>query len=667
LGVYMHYHGQKKKAYEAFKQALIYAKKSSDFSILPTAYNNMAITFSDPFKAKEYYQTAFEYAVKLEDYSTTYVLLHNLSELMENEEFMNTVGENKNLLFEKEIARGALRTFLYFYYSLIISCHERNELNKFKNFYKFLKSIECDETNSFFNSYSYFIVLSKIIIGGYKDYFNEIINLLGKVSNYHFDLVVESIMKWVFIYLDESKKIKILNKIIKNGKEKLEKSHLLTYKIFKKILKEEDIDIEQFFQNIKNKPEYDTAYFHILLHYSKILKTNKNEEYQKYLSFVCKKIKAVKNRYQSEDLFEKTYYRVLVDKIKNSFPEEYSKIFKEKESLIIRNIDYEKYINNMYFNNKRNTEDYIKIFLKNCLRITNFDRAIFYEKKDDEFAELENYNPNPFLYGEYDECDFEKHLKDIENKILIKNVNRKFVNVEKILIIPIIDFDKYKRYKYQKENKNKSMLSSSEKDYMLGLLYLDRVNGAKIGTPKYILKFIQIFFNEYWNRYISYEKYIKDDLTGLLLKNVFLKKVSRYIYEKTNQNKKNLSFLLLDIDDFKEVNDTYGHQKGDEILKKLARIIEVATRDTDLVGRYGGEEFIIALKGTNKSSAYKVAERIRKTVQKKRLMGNLRELTVSIGISSYPLDSKWIEEIINKADNALYRAKDKGKNRVEVI
>jgi diguanylate cyclase (GGDEF)-like protein len=125
--------------------------------------------------------------------------------------------------------------------------------------------------------------------------------------------------------------------------------------------------------------------------------------------------------------------------------------------------------------------------------------------------------------------------------------------------------------------------------------------------------------------------------------------------------------LLLDIDNFKEINDKYGHQKGDEILKKLAWIIKKATRDTDLVGRYGGEEFIIALNETPKSSAYEVAERIRQTIQKKQLMGNLRELTVSIGISSYPQDSKWIEEIINKADDALYEAKDKGKNRVEVF
>ncbi|TYB30295.1 MAG: GGDEF domain-containing protein [Candidatus Mcinerneyibacterium aminivorans] len=663
----MHYHGQKKKAYEAFKQALIYAKKSSDFSILPTAYNNMAITFSDPLKAREYYKTAFDYAYKLEDYSTAYVLIHNLSELMGNEKFLGIVEKNKNFLFEKEIARGSLRTFLYFYYSLIISCHQKNELKKFNGFYKFLKSIDCEKSNSFYNSYSYFIILSKIILEGYKDYFDEIQNLLKKVSNYHFDLVVDSIIKWIFVYLDKSKKIKILDEIIKNGKEKLEKQHFSTYKILKKILKKEKIDYNQLLRKIENKPEYDTAYFHILLHYSKILKTNKKEEYQKYLSFVCKKIKAIKNRYKSENLFKKTYYKMLFDKIKKSFPEEYHKIFEENENLIIRDIDYEKYINDMYFNDKRNTKKYMDVFLKNCLKITNFDRAIFYEKKDDDFVELKRYIQNPFLYGDYDLCDFRKYLEDIENNILIRDINKKFVDIEKILIIPIIDFDKYKRYKYTKENKNKSILSTSEKDYLLGILYLDRINGAKIGTPKYILKFIQIFFNEYWNRYVSYEKYIKDDLTGLLLKNVFLKKVSESIYESTGQNKRHLSFLLLDIDNFKEINDKYGHQKGDEILKKLAWIIKKATRDTDLVGRYGGEEFIIALNETPKSSAYEVAERIRQTIQKKQLMGNLRELTVSIGISSYPQDSKWIEEIINKADDALYEAKDKGKNRVEVF
>lgn len=132
-----------------------------------------------------------------------------------------------------------------------------------------------------------------------------------------------------------------------------------------------------------------------------------------------------------------------------------------------------------------------------------------------------------------------------------------------------------------------------------------------------------------------------------------------------------LCLFMIDIDDFKRVNDTFGHQVGDHALKVLARLLSTLTRQTDYVARYGGEEFAVVLPGTNKQKALVVAERIRRGVAARRFQPtgveeNIR-LTVSIGVAGYPEDAKEPKELIFKADNAFYAAKAAGKNCVKAF
>jgi diguanylate cyclase (GGDEF)-like protein len=122
------------------------------------------------------------------------------------------------------------------------------------------------------------------------------------------------------------------------------------------------------------------------------------------------------------------------------------------------------------------------------------------------------------------------------------------------------------------------------------------------------------------------------------------------------------SLLLLDIDNFKAINDTMGHQKGDEILFEFADLLESSKRDLDICSRFGGEEFIVLLPHTDMDEALIIAERIREKIERK-FSGN-SGLTASIGISNCPKSSKTLKDIIKKADEALYRSKNLGKNRV---
>ncbi len=133
--------------------------------------------------------------------------------------------------------------------------------------------------------------------------------------------------------------------------------------------------------------------------------------------------------------------------------------------------------------------------------------------------------------------------------------------------------------------------------------------------------------------------------------------ISRY-----KRCKEPFSLLMLDIDHFKNINDTHGHNVGDKVLKRLCRLISNNIRKTDKIGRWGGEEFIIILENTKEEEAFLIAEKFRKMVCEHKLEDKY-SITVSIGVAQYEeLESK--EDLIKKVDEALYRAKEKGRNQV---
>lgn len=160
---------------------------------------------------------------------------------------------------------------------------------------------------------------------------------------------------------------------------------------------------------------------------------------------------------------------------------------------------------------------------------------------------------------------------------------------------------------------------------------------------------------------------ITDGLTGLYNHRFFIDGVKIEI-ERAERYNHNFSLLILDVDQFKHYNDTHGHPKGDEILSGIATLIRKTVRSTDLACRYGGEEFSVILPETGKSAATALAERLREAISEYpfpfRETQPMGAITVSIGVASYPADDKNTDELIRKADDALYRAKEGGRNRV---
>ncbi len=202
------------------------------------------------------------------------------------------------------------------------------------------------------------------------------------------------------------------------------------------------------------------------------------------------------------------------------------------------------------------------------------------------------------------------------------------------------------------------------KKRIIGYVYLDstnvinRFNEVTFNQAKSFVNLIYVFIDNYNLKKLS----TIDKLTGVYLRK-FIEQQFAIQMSISRQQGYCLSVIMLDIDKFKNVNDTYGHRKGDEILSKIGELLLKSVRNTDYVGRYGGEEFIILLPETDSVSGFKVAEKIRTLIQNSKLLGEEMPLTVSLGVSTYPDDGANEEELVEKADQALYYSKNNGRNQ----
>ncbi len=150
---------------------------------------------------------------------------------------------------------------------------------------------------------------------------------------------------------------------------------------------------------------------------------------------------------------------------------------------------------------------------------------------------------------------------------------------------------------------------------------------------------------------------IRDYLTGMYNRRLFMTALEKEFY-RSKRYKTPMALIMIDIDDFKEVNDKHGHQYGDRILQTVGEIIRRQSRDADVAARYGGEEFIVLTHGTETEHASRLADRLRVAISESGV-------TVSCGVAHYPNEnSRFPDDLIRLSDEALYEAKKKGKNQV---
>ncbi len=224
---------------------------------------------------------------------------------------------------------------------------------------------------------------------------------------------------------------------------------------------------------------------------------------------------------------------------------------------------------------------------------------------------------------------------------------------------------------------------TSELDYVLiqdlGSTNGTLVNGVKVQRHKLqdgdriqignltVLKFnfvdeIEDSFNEQ-----LYNAANKDYLTQIYNKKYFLDRLKmEFSYSKRHHTP--LSLMMFDLDNFKKINDTFGHLAGDQILKQFAHEINFIKRHEDLFARYGGEEFILLLRGTNQDAAVVIAEKIRKRIEDHSFKIDKKDVSVttSIGVAAFEQNNmNDYQHLLNSTDQLLYQAKEKGRNQVQ--
>jgi diguanylate cyclase (GGDEF)-like protein len=154
---------------------------------------------------------------------------------------------------------------------------------------------------------------------------------------------------------------------------------------------------------------------------------------------------------------------------------------------------------------------------------------------------------------------------------------------------------------------------------------------------------------------------VTDSLTGLYVRRYFMVKLQEEMHRAERYNKR-LSVIMADLDRFKKINDTYGHDAGDRALKAIGKFLQKNIRDVDAIARYGGEEFVMLIPDADKEDAFCLAERLREKLAKVKFE-DLPPVTISLGIATFPSDGTDLEELIKMADAAMYEAKQQGRNK----
>ncbi|MFH1201277.1 MAG: GGDEF domain-containing protein [Candidatus Omnitrophota bacterium] len=251
-----------------------------------------------------------------------------------------------------------------------------------------------------------------------------------------------------------------------------------------------------------------------------------------------------------------------------------------------------------------------------------------------------------------------KHLAEDELTGVFREIGHKYISFKDIRLIEQSQLNEEELSSYQK-------FSLKIKNEALGYLAVSGLGD----TEKESFGILSSQFALALKRARLYKEIqklaITDSLTAVYTRWYFLERAEEELH-RSLKFELSFSFLMLDIDHFKDCNDKFGHLVGDAVLEELSEVLKGCIRQIDLLGRFGGEEFCILLPETNKKSAYQAAERIRQTVidSEIRAYDEKIKLTVSIGIATFSEDADKLKELIDRSDWALYRAKQTGRNRI---
>lgn len=286
------------------------------------------------------------------------------------------------------------------------------------------------------------------------------------------------------------------------------------------------------------------------------------------------------------------------------------------------------------------------------LLVKNDDTDSFVETKDPLDKELLVKGPaGIYKKDPFDEWimknKFTLFIKNVDDDFRFRNLRKDWILFKSLIALPLF------------ENKR-----------LIGILKFYSKEPDAFGTEDVrLLNYLGDISSSVVENSVLYRKMetlaVVDGLTGLYIRRYFIERLDEEI-KRARQSEAAFSYLMIDIDHFKDCNDTHGHLFGDKVLKLLGEYLKDGLRDVDIIGRYGGEEFAVILPNTNMNGAKFVADRLRDSFSKLVISVNENEhmkLTLSFGGVEYKKGMK-LTEVINKADKALYYSKENGRNRV---
>lgn len=697
-----------KKAMEYFKQGLVLSKEYNLVDSILHFYNNigeMLIRKDNYIEALKYIEKVLEVCNEYNEKSFLFIANVNLasiySKIGEYEKCFENIQIIENALNKGKIKWQDMNRYNFFLleFYFIFSCWDKALLvcDKLKN------------SNLKNNSDEYLIVESmQDLLMCYKKNeidFNRLDNILKKSKK----------MK------SFRNKRQSLFMIIKLSLIFKEKNYAL------KILKEDD-NASKIYSNdyldIKNR------FYHILLvtkdknqllKLKTAVKSKKIYDLEAVIDFNIGNIyykkqqyhKAINSFISSLYIFNKTVYKIPDKKLREKFV--YNNIIKNARQKLNNclfsiygednNINYTNFINKdlkdilkdnklfealmkQYFlidikdinsiqmlidSFSMNYEENLNLILMYAMRVTLVEKGFIAIKKEANYQLLAKHNVNDleddkYIYNIIDyvnksreEIIINTMNGDFDNQIICNKINE---DVTGLICLPIIE----------KRNDNKTYTNIERRKFnyhgenkIVAYLYLEtdklinRINKDIIPILNTLasLAFVNI------DNYNLKVKSSTDKLMGIKNRE-FLEYSFDDILKNVKKEDTLFSIIIADIDKFKNVNDKYGHQKGDKILKEIGSILLNSVRNNDIVGRYGGEEFLIILHNVDEKTAEKIAEKIRLNVGNKNLLGKDNSLTISLGISTYPKHGTQKEELIAKADQALYNAKETGRNKTVI-
>ena len=387
---------------------------------------------------------------------------------------------------------------------------------------------------------------------------------------------------------------------------------------------------------------------------------NKNKQFLDKINEEVKSIKEIEELFKSIDSSDVIKNKNFINSVRN--------LYKFKLPRKIQNVS------DILVNLKTDDNQNIDMINYYFAFITLASRSLIVLDEQKTFKVLSSTNNNTNLSK--DIINIINKVKSTSNPLIISELHDRSYEInllpkgiKAIICLPIVveagdDYDDVLNNKYLKNNRKKNIF---DRESILGYVYMESdrsLNNFSINILEECLIASKLTGVILEKLKLKINASI-DKLTGALTRK-YLEIAIKDTLERTNSYGEKCAILMFDLDHFKEINDNFGHQTGDFVLSKVCEIVKNNIRKSDILGRYGGEEFIVILPNTEIKEAEVVAEKLRSNIQNAKLLGDKREITISIGIAAYPEHAQWSNELIEKVDQALYEAKENGRNQYRV-